>query len=151
MAHIRLRRTSEDDVELLTTWLSSPDVYRGWGGAPVPREAVAEKYTGRRAPDVECFLAFVGDMPVGFMQYVDAGDERAVDMFVAPGHQGKGFGRAVVDAVVAEACRAGKRLLSVDPSASNGGAVDFWRAVGFQDAGRLPGDERRMVRRLPTP
>lgn len=90
-------------------------------------------------------------MPVAFVQYVDAGDERAIDMFVAPGHQGEGFGRAAVDAVVIEARRAGKRLLSVDPSTSNEGAVEFWRAVGFEDAGSLTGDALRMVLRLVAP
>lgn len=151
VASVRLRKTTDDDVDLLTAWLSKLDVYRGWGGAPVPREAVFAKYTGRRAPDVECFLALAGNMPVAFVQYVDAGDERAMDLFVAPDHQRKGFGRAAVDAVVIEACRAGKRLLSVDPSVSNEGSVDFWRAVGFRDAGPLTGDAVRMVLRLPTP
>jgi len=151
VAGIRLRRTSEDDVGLLTAWLSSPEVYRGMGGAPVPREVVLAKYTGRRAPDVECFLALAGDTPVAFVQYVDEGDERAMDMFVAPDHQRKGFGRAAVDAVVTDAWSAGKHLLSVDPSASNESALDFWRAVGFQDAGPLTGNALRMVLRVSTP
>lgn len=149
MRSVRLRRTSDADADLLTAWLSSPDVYRGWGGAPVPRETVVAKYTGRRAPDVECFLVLVEDTPVAFVQEVDDGEERAIDMFVAPGQQRRGFGGATVEAVAAEARRVGKCLLSVDPRPSNEGGVAFWRALGFQDDGPpTPADAIRMVLRL---
>ena len=64
-----LRPAREDDLDLLTRWFGEPEVYRWWGGSPLPREAVAAKYVGRRRPRVESYVIEAHGTPVGYIQY----------------------------------------------------------------------------------
>ncbi|MDP9444404.1 MAG: GNAT family N-acetyltransferase [Actinomycetota bacterium] len=131
-ADVSLRPATAEDAPLLTAWFADPRVYRAWGGRPKSIEEVLAKYTGRRAPQVECRLVVVAGHPCAFVQYVDVGAERAVDLFVVPEHQRRGVGAAAVAVLAAAAAAAGCDRLSADPDLSNEVGLRFWAAVGFR-------------------
>jgi [ribosomal protein S18]-alanine N-acetyltransferase len=78
--------------------------------------------------------------PVGFaiMQF---GDERAhlVLLAVMPRHQRQGVARRLLSWLLVSARTAGIAELSLELRAGNAGARAFYRSMGFDDAGLLPG------------
>ncbi|MFB8270398.1 GNAT family N-acetyltransferase [Streptomyces sp. NPDC055955] len=52
--------------------------------------------------------------------------------------QGRGVGRALVTALVADARRAGIEVLTLDARGDNGNALRLYRSLGFTEYGRLP-------------
>lgn len=147
-AHTALRPATEADLELLLGWFGDPEVYRWWGGRPLTRDEVAEKYVGRRQPRVESFVIESGGEPVGYVQvhhgfepYHRAG-EGGIDLFVAPHARDRGIGKDAARRIV-------RHLLSerdwtrvtVDPAKDNPRALSFWRAVGFRFERDLDGED----------
>src|SRR5258708_4686062 len=65
----RLRQATEVDLDLLVGWFSEPEVYRWWGGMPLSRDTVAEKYVGRRRPGVESLIIEIQSGPIGYVQF----------------------------------------------------------------------------------
>jgi len=136
---VTLRPTTESDLDLLTDWFADPAIYEWWGSSPVPREVVAEKYTGRRRPAVESLIIETEGRPVGYIQhhqgfeeYHDAG-EGGMDMFVEPDARRRGFGRdAAVTLVRHLLDERGWSRVTVDPAKNNPRALRFWRECGFQ-------------------
>jgi len=132
---LRLRPTDEADLDLLAAWLADPDVYEFWGGTALSRREVADKYVGRRSPDVECFIIEDQEQPVGFVQYHladDNGGGGGLDMVVLPAYRRKGIGRHCVRLLTGYLQREqGWRRITVDPDEINSRGVAFWSAVGF--------------------
>jgi aminoglycoside 6'-N-acetyltransferase len=129
-----LRLSTPDDVDLLTGWLADPEVYRWWGGVPVPREQVEEKYIGQRRPEVETFIVEATGEPIGFLQYWQGNPTSGgIDMFLIPSKRGQGLGpdaaRAIVRYLLDEL---GWQRVTVDPSADNAGAIRAWTRAGFR-------------------
>ncbi|MFN7920120.1 MAG: GNAT family N-acetyltransferase [Bryobacteraceae bacterium] len=60
-----------------------------------------------------------------------------VGTFLLPGWRGRGVGRSLWDATEAFARNAEYRKLAIQVRASNVGAQDFYRRLGFQQCGRL--------------
>ena len=54
-------------------------------------------------------------------------------------HRGLGLGRAAIEAVVDRAREAGAARLLVGTADSSAGTIEFYRRVGFRDAGRIEG------------
>jgi len=54
-----------------------------------------------------------------------------IGFYVLPEHQGRGFGRAFLEALAAEAGRAGLRRLLLSVDAGNIRAIDLYRSFGF--------------------
>ncbi len=54
-------------------------------------------------------------------------------LFVRPGFQGRGLGKALADTVVSASRQAGYRSLRLDTLPSMAAAVGMYRAMGFQD------------------
>ena len=87
------------------------------------------------------------------------GDERAhlVLLAVRPRSQRQGVARRLLGWLIESARTAGIAELSLELRAGNAGARAFYRALGFDDAGLLPGYYRngeaalRMLRRLRSP
>lgn len=83
--------------------------------------------------------AFVGDVLIGFVQLAWDGGAHAflLDTAVDPGHQRRGVGRALVEAAVAEADRAGCEWVHVDFEAHL--SSSYRESCGFAstDAGLL--------------
>lgn len=136
---VTLRPARESDLELLTDWFADPAIYEWWGGSPIPREVVAQKYTGRRRPAVESLIIEAEGRPVGYIQYHQGfeeyhdADEGGMDMFVEPDARRRGFGRdAAVTLVHHLLDKHGWSRVTVDPAKNNPRALRFWRACGFQ-------------------
>ena len=72
---------------------------------------------------------------VGSCQLVRMWDDQAaawvVGFYVLPEHRGRGFGRVFLEAIAAEAGRAGLRRLLLTVEAGNVAAVDLYRSFGF--------------------
>jgi aminoglycoside 6'-N-acetyltransferase len=120
-------------------WFSDPAVYEWWGGAPLSREVVAEKYVGRRRPAVESLMIEDHGQPVGYIQhhqgfagYLGA-DEGGIDMFIAPHARRRGLGRDAAETLVRHLLHErGWRRVAVDPAKNNPVALLFWRECGFE-------------------
>ena len=138
-ATITLRPAGEDDLDLLTEWFSDPAVYEWWGGSPLRREVVAEKYVGRRRPAVESLIIEAREEPVGYIQHhqgfedYHGVDEGGIDMFVAPHARRRGLGRDAATTLVRHLLsERGWNRVTVDPAKNNPTALRFWRACGFR-------------------
>ncbi|MEU1350860.1 GNAT family N-acetyltransferase [Streptomyces sp. NPDC005795] len=139
----RLVPTTEDDVDLLARWFTSPDFVEHWGGVPLSRAEVAEKYVGRRRPQVESYLVLARGTPVGYAQYWHADDaEGGIDMVLGPEARGRGLGPDAARALLAHVGgNLGWRRVTVDPARGNVRAVRAWEKAGFRpvssEAGNL--------------
>lgn len=142
-----LRPTDSRDLVTLRALFDDPGFHEQWGGRPLADEEILDKYTGRRAPSVECFIVEVNGVPVGFTQYCrqEGGDEGGgIDLVLSPDVRGRGLGSAVVHALVDHLrgyC--GWRRITVDPDVANPRGVNFWRSVGFQDEQLVESDPQR--------
>jgi ribosomal-protein-alanine N-acetyltransferase len=100
-------------------------------------------------PETLTLAACDGPALVGFavMQF---GEERAhlVLLAVRQSHQRRGVARSLVNWLLASARTAGIAELSLELRAGNAGARAFYRAMGFSDAGLLPGYYRNRERAL---
>lgn len=140
----RLVPTTEDDVDLLARWFASPDFVEHWGGVPIARDEVAEKYAGRRRPCVESFLVLARSTPVGYAQYWHAGvTEGGIDMVLRPEARGRGLGPDAARALLAHlGGDLGWRRVTVDPARGNVRAVRAWEKAGFR---QVPGEAGNIV------
>ncbi|MFE9702378.1 GNAT family N-acetyltransferase [Streptomyces sp. NPDC005930] len=129
----RLVPTTENDLDLLASWFADSDFVEHWGGVPLSRQEVAEKYLGRRRPQVESFLVLADGTAVGHAQYWHAdATEGGIDMVLTPGARGRGLGPDAARALVTYLCsERGWRRVTVDPAASNLRAVHAWEKAGF--------------------
>lgn len=95
----------------------------------VKREWVRSYVEARRG--VELLAALDGDGPVGFLAVLEAGGARVIDLVgVAPEHQGRGAGRALVSAFIARhgpACRE----LRVGTQIANVASLRLYEGLGF--------------------
>lgn len=68
----RLVPTTEGDLDLLAQWFASLDFVEHWGGLPISRAEVAEKYVGRQ-PAACRVLPCTGKEHAGGLRAVLAG------------------------------------------------------------------------------
>jgi ribosomal protein S18 acetylase RimI-like enzyme len=95
----------------------------------VKREWVRSYVAGTRG--VELLAAVDDGEPVGFLAVLESGDARIIDLVgVAPEAQGRGAGRALVNAFV-ERHEADGRELRVGTQAANVASVRLYESAGF--------------------
>jgi [ribosomal protein S18]-alanine N-acetyltransferase len=68
-----------------------------------------------------------------------AGDAHVMGLAVLPAAQGRGWGAALLDALVADAAAAGCRAVTLEVRPSNSAALRLYGRAGFTAAGRRPG------------
>jgi ribosomal protein S18 acetylase RimI-like enzyme len=96
------------------------------------------------------FLARVGQLPAGSATYsdrdmTDPGECALFGMWVDPRFRGTGVGRALVDAVIAQARSAGRRRVVLHVMAHNDPAVRLYEQEGFVQTGHTfphPSDDQ---------
>ncbi len=139
-----LRPTAEDDLPLLRTFFTDPDVYQYWAGSPLGDAEIMAKYLGRRSPEVECFIVYSDGQPAGYVQYHvadDGGEGGGMDLVLSPALRGRGVGTAATIAVLGFVRnQLGWRRFTVDPDADNTRGVEFWTKVGFKPVRLIEGD-----------
>ncbi len=59
-------------------------------------------------------------------------------VYVHPGHQGKGIGRALMKALIAEARRIGKHVMVAGIEAQNSASIHLHETLGFVTTGQMP-------------
>jgi len=130
---MRLRLSTEDDLDRLEQWFADPEVYRWWGGRRQSREDVAAKYIGRRCPRVEAFIVELAGRDIGYIQYhLEGPGQAGLDMMLLPGFRGRGLGPRAARMLVKHLTLArGWMDLTVDPAVGNGRAIRGWEKAGF--------------------
>jgi [ribosomal protein S18]-alanine N-acetyltransferase len=89
-------------------------------------------------------LAWQADRPVGFVLARDLGGEvEILSLGVVPESRRQGAGRALLEAVIAEAGRRRSCSVVLEVAAENASARRLYAAVGFAQAGRRPRYYRR--------
>jgi L-amino acid N-acyltransferase YncA len=58
-------------------------------------------------------------------------------VYLAPGHQGKGFGRALLTALIEQARAAGHHVMLADIESGNSASIRLHENLGFVEAGHL--------------
>lgn len=131
----------------------------GWRNAPATR---AHSGDGKEIawPDHERWLAGVlgdparglwiagmGEVPVGVVRFDTEGEGTTISVYLVPGTQGKGWGRALIAAGVEQARRAWPALRRIDAriSPDNQASLRAFAACGFEPGGE-PGAHHLMLR-----
>lgn len=92
----------------------------------------------------QCLLAFEDDNPIGFIELtIRSSAEECMTSpvlyiegwYVDPAHQGKGIGRALMDAAFAWGREHGCAEAASDARPDNTGSINAHQALGFEDAG----------------
>lgn len=82
-------------------------------------------------------LAQGGEAAVGYALLTKVLDEGSLDnLAVLPEYRGRGVGKALMDAVLADARQSGLRFLTLEVRESNAAAISLYRQVGFSPVGR---------------
>jgi aminoglycoside 6'-N-acetyltransferase len=136
-----LRPATESDLDLLAGWFADPAFVAWWGGAPLARSVVAEKYVGRRAPAVESYIVEEDGHPIGYIQAWtdDGGRSGGIDLVLVPERQGYGLGPDAGRALAEELVSRGWQPVTVDPALPNLRAIRAWEKAGFVADGEWPG------------
>lgn len=146
---ITLRPLVDADADDLLRILSDPQVARWWEGydrARVLDELVAEGDGGSFGIVVTEPDGRPGPL-VGMIQYYEQDDpdyrHAGIDLFVDPGHHGRGVGRAAIVALCRHLIDAlGHHRVIIDPSVENERAIAVFTSIGFREVGTLRRYER---------
>lgn len=119
--------SAQDAPRIMEIWRKAVDATHHFL-ASADRAAIEEELAAF-FPQVQLTLAINGtDRPVGFMLLHDGHMEA---LFVDPDHHGKGIGKALVRAALAQYPQ-----LTTDVNEQNGQAVGFYERMGFERTGR---------------
>ncbi|ROQ73159.1 ribosomal-protein-alanine N-acetyltransferase [Streptomyces sp. ADI92-24] len=120
----------------------------GWVDPPSPDE-VAELldhvFSAVHAGDAALRAAYLDRQLVGFgywLRHTRPTHRPHADLekiAVAATAHGRGIGRALTAALIADAGRAGIEVLTLDARGDNSAALHLYRSLGFTEYGRLPG------------
>ncbi|MEQ1575705.1 MAG: GNAT family N-acetyltransferase [Vicinamibacterales bacterium] len=138
-----LRPAILNDLDIVTSWVTSARECALWTGPDVSFPIDIEALRGAIDFDfVKTFSMIEGDELVAFGQIVPKGTRRGhlARLIVAREQRRRGYGRALVGALVEEARAAGHESVSLNVDPSNGGAIALYESLGFRSAPR-PDDE----------
>lgn len=138
-AAIRVRAATADDSAVLLEWRNDPSVYR-WARQPEPvglGEHDQWLSHSLRNPDRLLLIGEDGDEQVGVVR-LDRLPEceltAEVSITVAPGCQGRGVGRQLLDHAARRWGVAGGRLLMATVHEQNEGSLRLFSAAGYRRA-----------------
>ncbi|WP_078898332.1 GNAT family N-acetyltransferase [Streptomyces sp. CNQ-509] len=120
----------------------------GWVEPPSAADVAAlldDVSAAARAGDAALRAAYLGDRLLGvgyWLRYARPTHRPHADLeklAVAAEAHGRGVGRALAAALVADARAAGIEVLTLDARGDNDAALRLYRSLGFTEYGRLPG------------
>jgi ribosomal protein S18 acetylase RimI-like enzyme len=132
-----------DDLAVVATWVGSQRECELWAGPRVPfplqPSALAAQIEMADAlnvalDDEQGLAAFGQALPRG------PGRAHLARVIVRPGVRGRGFGRALVEALLARAEAAGLTLVTLNVFSDNAAATGLYSGLGFRRAERPPED-----------
>ncbi|MDW5318097.1 GNAT family N-acetyltransferase [Rhizobium sp. PL01] len=129
---IRPYNAATDIKKLSTIWLDASMIAHPFIGEDrllEQQQLIEKKYLPNAETLVACFAA----KPVGFMSLMGS---FVGGIFVAPRHQGRGVGRALIANAMGQ-----KGELSLEVYKQNKQAVEFYKALGFQQVSCRPTDD----------
>jgi aminoglycoside 6'-N-acetyltransferase len=136
-----LRPPTADDVEPLRAILAEPEVSRWWG------ERDAEWV---RSELVECGAGWTITLAGAVAGWIEFDEETepeylrvGIDIFLATGHHGCGYGREAVRAAIGHFRARGYHRFTIDPAVENERAIRSYTATGFKPVGVMRSYERR--------
>ena len=105
---------------------------------PTPgAEALAER-AGRRMADGDIAFLLAGDEPFGIAQvrvfrsmWNDGLHATLDELYVAPGHRGEGFGRALLEAAIELARERGAENIDLNTTEDDTAALGLYESAGF--------------------
>ena len=132
---VTLRPLAEHDLETLAQIVTGPGVAEWWGPARPPEGLREELRNDGAAFGIEADGALVGWL--GFEEETDPDYRHAgLDLFLAPGHQGRGLGPDALRAAIRWLAQdRGHHRFTIDPAAANERAIRAYSAVGFRPVG----------------
>jgi aminoglycoside 6'-N-acetyltransferase len=135
---VTLRPATTDDVPRLAAIIESPDVARWWGSPFTVADLGGE--------DV-IFAIEVDGRVAGLIQYLEENEpdyrHAAIDIFLAPEHQGRGLGPDAVRTLARHLFeQRGHHRITIDPADDNARAIASYRRVGFRPVGVMRRYER---------
>lgn len=147
---VTLRPIDESDADELLRIVSAPEVARWWEGydrARVLDELVAEGDGGSFGIVATGADGRPGPL-VGLIQFYEQDDpdyrHAGIDLFVDPGHHGRGVGRTAILTLVRHLVDAlGHHRVIIDPSIENERAIAVFTGLGFRKVGVMRRYERR--------
>ena len=164
MSHFTFKKLTEKDLPLLLTWFKEPHVGKWW---PTPeKDELLEKFLQRiRSKDTFGYLVFLGDVPIGYIQYyyIDRNNKKAgswlpplpettigTDQFIGdPRYVGKGYGTLFIKQFIHELKKIEPTVTTVivDPNPENAAAIRCYEKVGFMRVGiyDVPGDRHLLM------
>ena len=117
-----------------------------WPGSLSDHEVETRKYFARRSTALLVFVAEVEERIVGFLEldfrpYAPACSSSPVPFiegwYVEPSWQGRGIGRALVEAAEGRARKMGYTEIASDAEMDNADGIAAHRAVGFEEVERV--------------
>ena len=135
------RSASMADADLLWRWANDPVTRaNAFSRAPIPYAAHLRWLSGRlRSEATRMWIFCDGGMPVGQVRVDRSGSAGLIDISVAPGQRGRGYGRAMLEEAVRRA--KGEWGVGVRPRAlvldSNPASLALFRGCGFRSVGRV--------------
>jgi len=114
---------------------------QSFGSTHAQAAGIDETLWRQRLADNAVMLAMMGTAPAGSVVYsefgtTDPGDCALFGMWVDPRFRAAGVGRALVDAVIAQARAAGKRRVVLHVVSDNTPAAGLYERAGFVPTGR---------------
>jgi L-amino acid N-acyltransferase len=114
-----------------------------WTDDLVPRSEREEWLAGRTAAGDPVLVAIKNDEVAGYATYArwraKWGYRHTVEdsVYLAAEYQGKGFGRALLEALIDHARAAGHHVMLADIESGNTASIRLHESLGFVEAGRL--------------
>ena len=146
---VGIRAAAASDEALVGGWLSDPEIYAYWGGAPVPPDEIRAHCAVRIEPGetVWPYIILEGDAPAGYLQaWRKFGGDAGFDLFLVPEARGRGIGSTALR-LMAEYVTDVLRwpTVTIDPDRANARAIRAFTKAGFVALGSPRDDETHIV------
>jgi GNAT superfamily N-acetyltransferase len=156
LSMLALRDFTPADDDALIAWAPTAEALTLFAGATLVFPLTAAQLQALRdTRHLHTWTAYVApdaDVPVGHAEVLRTGRDsgRLARIVLDPARRGAGLGRALVAAAIERAELLGVRALDLRVYDGNDAAIRTYLALGFADAGPMPGDPSvRIFTRAP--